>query len=74
MKSLKAYEAERLSTTAEIVLNNRIGGPERVIDVVEERAPDGFANLDEVVNRAELEAIVKGYSRTAGFDQTPVNR
>jgi 2-polyprenyl-6-methoxyphenol hydroxylase-like FAD-dependent oxidoreductase len=73
VKSLRAYEAERLSATAKIVQDNRIGGPERVIDVVEERAPNGFANLAEVVNRAELEAIIKSYSRTAGFDQTQVN-
>jgi 2-polyprenyl-6-methoxyphenol hydroxylase-like FAD-dependent oxidoreductase len=72
--ALKAYEATRLSATAKIVQDNRTGGPERVIDVVEERAPDGFANLDEVVSRAELEAIVKGYSRMAGFDQPQVNR
>ncbi|HEY3232257.1 MAG TPA: FAD-dependent monooxygenase [Roseiflexaceae bacterium] len=37
--ALKAYEAERLSVTAKIVQDNRFGGPERVIDVVEERAP-----------------------------------
>jgi 5-methylphenazine-1-carboxylate 1-monooxygenase len=74
VSALKAYEAERLSATAKIVRDNRIGGPERVIDVVEARAPGGFANLDEVVSHAELEAIVKGYSRMAGFDQNQVNR
>jgi hypothetical protein len=42
--------------------------------VVEERDPDGFATLDEVVSHSELEAIVKGYSKMAGFDQTQVNR
>jgi 5-methylphenazine-1-carboxylate 1-monooxygenase len=73
-KSFKAYEVARLSTTAEIVASNRSGGPERVIDYVEERAPDGFVNLDEVVSYAELEAIVKGYSQIAGFEQTQVNR
>jgi len=72
--ALQAYEAARLSVTAQIVQNNRAGGPERVIDVVEERAPDGFAHLDEVASHAELEAIVKGYSKIAGFDQTQVNR
>jgi 5-methylphenazine-1-carboxylate 1-monooxygenase len=72
--ALKAYEAARLSATAEIVASNRLGGPEQVIDYVEERAPDGFANLDEIVSHGELEAIVKGYSRVAGFDQTQVNR
>jgi hypothetical protein len=74
VRSLKAYEADRLPATTKIVRDNRIGGPERVIDVVEERAPDGFVNLDEVVSHSELEAIVKGYSRMAGFDQTQVNR
>jgi 2-polyprenyl-6-methoxyphenol hydroxylase-like FAD-dependent oxidoreductase len=74
VRSLEAYEAERLPATTEIVRDNRIGGPERVIDVVEERAPGGFANLAEVVSHAEFEAIVKGYSRMAGFDQTQVNR
>jgi 2-polyprenyl-6-methoxyphenol hydroxylase-like FAD-dependent oxidoreductase len=72
--ALKAYEAARLSVTAKIVQDNRAGGPERVIDVVEERAPDGFAHLEEVASHAELEAIVKSYSTMAGFDQTQVNR
>jgi 2-polyprenyl-6-methoxyphenol hydroxylase-like FAD-dependent oxidoreductase len=71
--ALQLYEAARLSVTAKIVQDNRSGGPERVIDVVEERAPHGFANLDEVASQAELEAIVKGYSKMAGFDQTQVN-
>ncbi|MFN3449011.1 MAG: FAD-dependent monooxygenase, partial [Roseococcus sp.] len=33
-RALKAYEAERLPATREIVLANRRGGPERVVDVV----------------------------------------
>jgi 5-methylphenazine-1-carboxylate 1-monooxygenase len=69
-RALKAYEAERLWVTARIVQDNRFGGPERAIDVVEERAPDGFVSLDQVASHIELEAIVKGYSKMAGFDQT----
>jgi 2-polyprenyl-6-methoxyphenol hydroxylase-like FAD-dependent oxidoreductase len=72
--ALTAYEDARLSVTAKIVQDNRSGGPERVIDVVEERAPNGFAHLDEVASHAELDAIVKGYSKMAGFDPTQVNR
>jgi 2-polyprenyl-6-methoxyphenol hydroxylase-like FAD-dependent oxidoreductase len=71
--ALQAYEAARLPATAQIVQDNRAGGPERVIDVVEERAPHGFANLDEVASHAELEAIVKGYAKMAGFNQAQVN-
>jgi hypothetical protein len=72
--ALTAYEAARLSVTAKIVQDNRSGGPERVIDVVEERAPNGVAHLDEVASHTDLEAIVKGYSKMAGFDQIQVNR
>jgi 2-polyprenyl-6-methoxyphenol hydroxylase-like FAD-dependent oxidoreductase len=72
--ALAAYEAERLPKTAEIVRNNRSGGPEGVIDEVERRAPDGFAHIDDVLNRAEREAIVKGYAQLAGFAKEQVNR
>jgi 2-polyprenyl-6-methoxyphenol hydroxylase-like FAD-dependent oxidoreductase len=72
--ALEAYDATRRPAMEKLVHSNRTGGPERVIDMVEERAPDGFTNLDDVASRAELEAVVKGYSKLAGFDQTQVNR
>ena len=49
--ALKAYEAERVPVTTEIVETNRKGGPERVIDVVTQRAPDGFDKLEDVASR-----------------------
>lgn len=72
--ALKAYEAERLPLTAEIVRTNRKGGPEQVIDLVEERAPDGFERLEDVASREELEAMVRGYASLARFSQSDVNR
>ena len=48
--------------------------PEGVIDEVERRAPDGFAHIDDVLSRAEREAIVKGYAQLAGFAKEQVNR
>ena len=68
-----AYEQKRLPMTAEIVLNNRKGGPERVIDVLEERAPDGFIDIDAVASHAEREAIVRGYASMSGFAREQVN-
>ncbi len=65
--ALAAYDAERRPATAELVLTNRRGGPERVIDVIEERAPDGFEDIDGVASHAEREAIVRGYAQMAGF-------
>ena len=66
-QALWAYEKERLPVTAEVVRMNRKGGPERVIDEVEKRAPGGFANVEDVIPRAELKAIVGGYAGKAGF-------
>jgi 2-polyprenyl-6-methoxyphenol hydroxylase-like FAD-dependent oxidoreductase len=74
VQALAAYDAERRPMTAEIVLNNRKGGPERVIDVIEERAPDGFTDIDAVASHAEREAIVRGYASMAGFAREQVNR
>ena len=65
--ALTAYSAERLPKTAEIVRANRKGGPERVVDEVSARAPDGFARLEDVISREELAAIAGGYAQMAGF-------
>lgn len=72
--ALQEYEAERLPATSEIVRQNRSGGPERVIDLVNQRASDGFNLLEEVASQEELEAVVRGYQKTAGFDKASVNR
>jgi 5-methylphenazine-1-carboxylate 1-monooxygenase len=71
--ALAAYDTERRPMTAEIVLNNRKGGPERVIDVLEERAPDGFTDVDAVASHTEREAIVRGYASMSGFAREQVN-
>ncbi|MCA3322564.1 MAG: flavin-dependent oxidoreductase [Roseomonas sp.] len=65
--ALAAYAAERLPKTAEIVRANRKGGPERVVDEVSARAPDGFTRLEDVMSREELAAIAGGYAQMAGF-------
>lgn len=65
--ALAAYDAQRRPATADIVRSNRIGGPERVVDLVASRAPDGFANVHDVATEAELAGIVRGYAQMAGF-------
>jgi 2-polyprenyl-6-methoxyphenol hydroxylase-like FAD-dependent oxidoreductase len=72
--ALKAYEAERLEVTAQIVYTNRKGGPEGVIDLVDSRAPDGFEKLSDAASQEELEGIIRGYSKLAGFSKSDVNK
>ena len=74
INALAAYDAERRPATSQIVLSNRKGGPERVIDVVEERAPDGFDEIETVAPHAERLAIVRGYAQLAGYTAKQVNR
>ncbi|MBY0331005.1 MAG: flavin-dependent oxidoreductase [Acetobacteraceae bacterium] len=71
--ALAAYEATRRPATAAVVEANRGDGPDRVMDIVHERAPSGFAHLEDVVPRAELEATIMGYKRLAGMDPAALN-
>ena len=66
-EALYRYEHERLEKTSEVVRNNRLGGPERVIDEVEKLSPAGFEDIDKVLSFADRQAIVKGYAKMAGF-------
>jgi 5-methylphenazine-1-carboxylate 1-monooxygenase len=72
--ALRAYQDERLPATSEVVLRNRVGGPESVIDEVERRAPDGFERLEDVMDAEELDAVVSGYALAAGASRDQVNR
>ncbi|CAN7631618.1 flavin-dependent oxidoreductase [Neorhizobium tomejilense] len=63
--ALSRYDAERRPATSEIVLANRRGGPEGVIDMVEARAPDGFDDIDAVASFEERKAVVRGYASLA---------
>ena len=67
-EALAAYDASRRPATTDVVRSNRIGGPERVMDLIAARAPDGFADIDMVATQAELRGIVGGYAQLAGFE------
>jgi 2-polyprenyl-6-methoxyphenol hydroxylase-like FAD-dependent oxidoreductase len=72
-EALAAYEAERRPATSRIVLANRRNGPEQVMQLVQERAPQGFARIEDVLSRDELEEAAAGYKRIAGFDKDELN-
>ncbi|KAL6705419.1 hypothetical protein ACN47E_007068 [Coniothyrium glycines] len=72
--ALKAYELERLPPTARIVMANRANGPDHVLQLAEERAPEGFSNVYDVIPKDELEQIGRTYKKVAGFEMDTVNR
>ncbi|WP_315782857.1 MULTISPECIES: flavin-dependent oxidoreductase [unclassified Bradyrhizobium] len=73
-QALMAYEQKRLPMTAEIVASNRRGGPEGVIDAVEQLAPQGFSDINTILNYEAREGIVRGYASRAGFAARMVTR
>ncbi len=71
--AVAAYDAARRPATATVVHANRKVGPEQCMEIVEQRAPNGFTHLDDVVSQRELEDISRSYQRTAGFDPDTLN-
>src|SRR5207247_5883658 len=63
--ALAAYEAERRPATTDLVMLNRRNGPEQVMQMVEERAPDGYNVVTDVLSLQELEDIATNYKRLA---------
>jgi 5-methylphenazine-1-carboxylate 1-monooxygenase len=68
-QALETYEAQRRPLCAGIVEMNRQEGLDAILDMVEERAPQGFARLAEVIDPAEVDAFVKRYKAAAGHRQ-----
>ncbi|MER7502557.1 flavin-dependent oxidoreductase [Nonomuraea pusilla] len=67
------YESLRRPVTSEIVRSNRGDGPEAVLRLAHQRAPQGFSDIEDVIPRAELEEIAMSYKRTAGFVPEELN-
>ena len=69
-EALAVYERERRPAMTKIQKSNRQMGPERVIDLVHQRAPNGFDRIDDVISKEELEHISSEYAETGGFAPT----
>jgi len=73
VRALQRYDEIRREATSKIVLANRGQGPEYPMQLVEERAPNGFERLHDVVSAEELLAIADKYKRIAGFAIAELN-
>jgi 2-polyprenyl-6-methoxyphenol hydroxylase-like FAD-dependent oxidoreductase len=71
--ALHRYDTERRSVMNDITLRNRRFGPEAALQIVEDRAPDGFARIDDVMSQAELKAITTSFDSAAGLARDTVN-
>lgn len=72
--ALSAYEDARRPATTVLSERTRETGPERVMQLAAERAPEGFTDIDDVISQEELADIAAGYKRAAGFHPDELNR
>lgn len=72
--ALEAYELERRPATARIVLANRGDGPDKILDLVEQLAPHGFADISDVLSQQELQQTANAYKQLAGMDVETLNQ
>lgn len=73
-KALQRYEERRLPPMARIVESNRRKGIDIMLDLVEQRAPQGFDRLENVLPAEELEKIVGDYKKLAAQDRETLLR
>ena len=71
--ALARYDQIRRPIMNDVTVRNRNFGPEAAMQLAEERAPNGFANIEDVIPRGELEAISRSFQLAAGLDPATLN-
>ncbi|KAK5048898.1 hypothetical protein LTR84_005318 [Exophiala bonariae] len=74
LAALQEYQSIRLPPTAAIVFANRGNGPDQVLQLAHERAPDGFKHVYDIIPKEELEGVGAKYKAIAGFEIEAVNK
>ena len=73
VEALARYQDQRIAAMNDIVIRNRNLGLENVLQLAEERAPDGFAAIGDVLTQEELEGTALNFKKAAGLDVETVN-
>ena len=72
-RALEQYEAQRRPAMNAVTLQNRKFGPAIVMELAEQRAPNGFKRIEDVIPHGELADIARVYKVAAGFDPEELN-
>lgn len=73
VEALVRYQDQRIAAMNDMIIRNRNLGLETVLQMAEERAPDGFARITDVLSQDELETTASSFKKAAGFDLETVN-
>jgi 2-polyprenyl-6-methoxyphenol hydroxylase-like FAD-dependent oxidoreductase len=73
VEALVRYQDRRIAAMNDMIIRNRNLGLETVLQMAEERAPNGFAKITDVLSQDELESTASSFKKAAGFDLETVN-
>jgi 2-polyprenyl-6-methoxyphenol hydroxylase-like FAD-dependent oxidoreductase len=73
VEALTRYQNERIAAMNDMIIRNRSLGLETILQTAEERAPQGFADIHDVLTQDELESTALNFKKAAGFDVETVN-
>jgi 2-polyprenyl-6-methoxyphenol hydroxylase-like FAD-dependent oxidoreductase len=71
--ALARYQDLRIAAMNDMIIRNRSLGLEIILQQAEERAPDGFSKITDVISQQDLEATAISFKKAAGFDVETVN-
>ena len=71
--ALAAYEDARRPAMEKLLYAHRAEGADVVLDLLEERAPEGYEDLEAVLPYREREEVALRYKKMAGFDLKLLN-
>ena len=72
-EALARYQDARIAAMNDMILRNRSLGLETILQTAEERAPEGFKHIHDVLTQEELETTAFNFKKAAGFDVETVN-
>lgn len=71
--ALVAYEESMRPPATQVVLTNRSAGPDRILDIVEERCQGEFDSIHAVITQQELISHSHAYKTIAGYSVEALN-
>ncbi|ANO52139.1 flavin-dependent oxidoreductase [Woeseia oceani] len=71
--ALLAYEQRIRPHTRNVILANRGSGPDRIMQIVEDRCGGDFEHIEQVITNEELTAHAAAYKSIAGFAVDALN-
>ena len=71
VEALVRYQDQRIAAMNDMIIRNRNLGLEAVLQMAEERAPDGFARITDVLSQDGSKTTASSFKKAAGFDLNP---